>query len=181
MRASGLNRPFMQARSLSAGPVIAASIAARMPSGSEGNAQPASAPAPSHFRRARRPEWSLKIVFAAFFSLVKRAMSATAELFQLRHKRGRRNLDFAAGDVGRGTPNADRGHDASALTRLRVDFASAAHRDALLDRKAIGRPAKTMLRCHGADEGGTGAARRGIFFNTQRGCPHASIELAAIL
>jgi hypothetical protein len=32
----------MQARSLSAGPVIAASSAAGMPSGSEGNAQPAS-------------------------------------------------------------------------------------------------------------------------------------------
>src|SRR5262249_18403707 len=55
MRASGINRAFMQARSLSAGPVIAASSAAGMPSGSEGNAQlasgvcavalPASAPA----------------------------------------------------------------------------------------------------------------------------------------
>src|SRR5437667_12007144 len=42
MRASGINRAFMQARSLSAGPVIAASIAAGMPLGSEGNAQPAS-------------------------------------------------------------------------------------------------------------------------------------------
>src|SRR5712671_3512170 len=82
----------------------------------------------------------------------------------LRHKRGRRNLDFAASDVGRGTTNADRGHDASALTRLRFDFASAPHRDTLLDRKAIGRPAKIMLRGHGADEGGTGAARRGILF-----------------
>jgi hypothetical protein len=42
MRASGINRAFMQARSLSAGPVIAASIAVGMPLGSEGNAQPAS-------------------------------------------------------------------------------------------------------------------------------------------
>ena len=43
----------------------------------------------------------------------------------LRHKRERRNLDFAASDVGRRTTNADRGHDASALTRLRFDLASA--------------------------------------------------------
>src|SRR5262249_34929963 len=42
MRASGINSAFMQARSLSAGPVIAASSAAGMPWGSEGNAQPAS-------------------------------------------------------------------------------------------------------------------------------------------
>jgi hypothetical protein len=42
MRASGINRAFMQARSLSAGPVIAASTAAGMPLGSEGNVQPAS-------------------------------------------------------------------------------------------------------------------------------------------
>src|SRR5262249_19986086 len=42
MRASGINRAFMQARSLSAGPVIAASIAAGMRLGSEGSAQPAS-------------------------------------------------------------------------------------------------------------------------------------------
>ena len=42
MRASGINRAFMQARSLSAGPVIAASSAAGMPWGSDGNAQPAS-------------------------------------------------------------------------------------------------------------------------------------------
>src|SRR5437868_11538139 len=41
MRASGINRAFIQARSLSAGPVMAASIAAGMPSGSEGNGQPA--------------------------------------------------------------------------------------------------------------------------------------------
>src|SRR5262245_11672454 len=41
-RASGISRAFMQARSLSAGPVMAASIAAGMPLGSEGNAQPAS-------------------------------------------------------------------------------------------------------------------------------------------
>ncbi len=40
-------------------------------------------------------------------------------------------------------PTADRGHDASALTRL--DFASAPHRDALLDRKTIGHPAKSGL------------------------------------
>src|SRR5271154_3223768 len=97
-----------------------------------------------------------------------------------RHKRGRRHLDLAACDVGRGTSNADRGHDASALTRLRFDFASAPHRDTLLDRKAIERPSKIMLRCHGADEGGTGAARRGILFDAQRGCAHASIEVAAV-
>src|SRR6266581_7574755 len=98
----------------------------------------------------------------------------------LRHKRGRRHLDFAACDVGRGTTNADRGHDASALTRLRFDFASASHRDTLLDRKAIGRPAKIMLRGHDADEGGTGGARSGIFLDAERGRPHARIELAAI-
>src|SRR5689334_8572938 len=33
----------------------------------------------------------------------------------IRHERERRHLDFGAGDVGRGTTNADRGHDASAL------------------------------------------------------------------
>src|SRR5438874_7898985 len=42
MRASGINRAFMQARSLSAAPVIAASIAAGIHLGSEGNAQSAS-------------------------------------------------------------------------------------------------------------------------------------------
>src|SRR5258707_2092377 len=42
MRASGINRAFMQARSLSAGPLIAASIAAGMPLGSDGNVQPVS-------------------------------------------------------------------------------------------------------------------------------------------
>ncbi|HEV2474559.1 MAG TPA: LysR family transcriptional regulator, partial [Chthonomonadales bacterium] len=42
MRASGINRAFMQARSLSARPEIAASSAAGMPSGPEGDAQPAS-------------------------------------------------------------------------------------------------------------------------------------------
>src|ERR1700733_13979131 len=42
MRASSINRAFMQARSLSAGPVIAASSAAGTPSGSEGSAQPES-------------------------------------------------------------------------------------------------------------------------------------------
>ena len=73
------------------------------------------------------------------------AITCVGELIQLRHKRERRNLDFTAGDVGRGTTNADRGHDASALTRLRFHFASAAHQDALLDRKAIGRPAKVRL------------------------------------
>src|SRR5260221_8659254 len=98
----------------------------------------------------------------------------------LRHKRGRRHLDFAACDVGRGTANADRGHDASTLTRFRFDSAPAPHQDTLLDRKAIGRPAKNMLRCYGPDEGGTSAACRGIFFDAQRGCPHTSIELAAI-
>src|ERR1700676_1295968 len=172
MRASGINRAFMQARSLARGPLIAASSAAGMPSGSEGNAQlassacaialPASAPARIGAENSIR---------SIFFSL----------LDDLRHKRGRRHLDFPAGDADRGATNTDRGHDASALTRLRFDFASAPHRNTLLDRKAIGRPVKIMLRCHDADEGGTGAARRGIFFDAKRGCPHACIELAAIL
>src|SRR5215469_7677756 len=98
----------------------------------------------------------------------------------LRNKRGRWHLDFAACDVGRGTSDANRGHDASTLTRLRFDFASAPHRAALLDRKPLSHPAKIGLRCHYRDEGGTSAACRGIFFDTQRGCAHASIELAAI-
>src|SRR5436190_13876153 len=98
----------------------------------------------------------------------------------LRHNRGLRHLDFAACDVGRGTTNADRGHNASAPTRLRFDFASAPHRDTLLDRKAIDRPAKIGLRCHCPDEAGTSSACRRIFFDAQRGSPHASIELAAI-
>src|SRR6266851_1846706 len=76
--------------------------------------------------------------------------------------------------------SADGGHHAVALARLRFDFASAPHRDALLDRKAIGRPAKIGLRCHCSDEAGTSGACRGIFFDAQRGCPHASIELAVI-
>src|SRR5580658_635471 len=99
---------------------------------------------------------------------------------RLRHKRKWRHLDFAACDVGRGTTNADGGHGVSALTRLRFYFASAPHRDSLLDRKAIRHPAKIRLRCHCPDEGGTSAACRGIFFDAQRGGPHASIELAAI-
>ena len=70
--------------------------------------------------------------------------TARGTLDGLRHKHERRNLDFAASYVGRGTTNADRGHDASALTCLRFHFASAPHQDALLDRKAIGRPAKIM-------------------------------------
>src|SRR5512146_3516046 len=74
----------------------------------------------------------------------------------LRHERRRRYLDFAACDVGRGTTNADRGHDASALTRLGFDFASAPHRDTLLDRKAIGRPPRITLRGPPAAHGGTG-------------------------
>src|SRR6266853_6961163 len=82
-----------------------------------------------------------------------------------RHKRGRRHVDFATCDVGRGATHADRGHNAVALTRLRFDLASAPPRDTLLERKKIGRPAKIGLRCHGADAGGTGAARRGIFFD----------------
>src|ERR1700730_8744944 len=102
-------------------------------------------------------------------------------LDSLRQERGRRHLDFAASEVGRGTTNADRGNDASALTRLRVDFASAPHRDALLDRKPIGRPSKIGLRCHRPDEGGTSGACRDIFFDAHRGSPHASIEPAAIL
>src|SRR5437588_7533795 len=127
------------------------------------------APAPSHFRRARRSESSLKLVSAAFFLLR-----------ELRLKRKRRHLDLAACDVGCCAAYADRGHHAVALARLRFDFASAPHCDALLDRKAIGHPAKIGLRCHGPDEGCTSAACRGIFFDAQRGCPHASIELAAI-
>src|SRR6202030_2241095 len=114
------------------------------------------------------------------WSLIAAGLHAWGTLDGLRHKHGRRNLDFAASDVGRGTTNADRGHDASALTRLRFDFASAPHRDTLLDRKAIGHPAKIGLRCHCPDERGTSAACRRIFFDAQRGCPHASIELAAI-
>jgi hypothetical protein len=67
MRASGINRAFMQARSLSAGPVIAASSASGMPLGSDGNAQLASgACACAIVLPARRPESSLKIVPAAF-------------------------------------------------------------------------------------------------------------------
>jgi len=58
----------VQARSLYAGPLIAASNAAGMPLGSEGNAQPTSG-ACANFRPARRPESSLKIVSAAFFLL----------------------------------------------------------------------------------------------------------------
>jgi hypothetical protein len=42
MRASGMNNAFMQARSLSAGPVMDASIAAGIAAGSAGNAQAAS-------------------------------------------------------------------------------------------------------------------------------------------
>src|SRR5580704_5083422 len=98
----------------------------------------------------------------------------------LRHKRKRRHLDLSACDVGCCAANADRGHYVVALPRFRFDIASAPHRDALLDRKAIGHPAKIGLRGHCPDEGGTSAACRGIFFDAQRGCPHASIELAAI-
>src|ERR1700685_4337836 len=91
------------------------------------------------------------------------------------HKRKRRHFDLAACDVGCCAANADRGHYAVALARSRFDITSAPHRDALLNRKAIGRPAKIMLRCHGADEGGTSAACRWIFFDAKRGCAHASI------
>src|SRR5437870_12786494 len=101
------------------------------------------APAPSHFRRARRSESSLKLVSAAFFLLR-----------ELRLKRKRRHIDLAACDVRCCAANADRGHDASTLTRLRFDFASAPHQDALLDRKAIGHPAKIALRCHCPDDAG---------------------------
>src|SRR5258706_1125003 len=76
--------------------------------------------------------------------------------------------------------NADRGHHAVAHARFRFDFAWAPHRDALQDRKAIGRADKIRLRCHRSNEGGTSAPRRGIFFDAQRGCPHASIERAAV-
>src|ERR1700685_804372 len=93
------------------------------------------------------------------------------------HKRKRRHIYLSACDVGCCAANADRGHDAFALTRLRFDFASAPHRDALLDRKAICRPTKIGPRCHGADEVGTRAACRGIFFDAKRGSAHASIEL----
>src|SRR5436190_493208 len=99
----------------------------------------------------------------------------------LRHQRGRRHLDFAACDVGRGTTNADRGHDIPTLTSLRFNLASTPHGDTLLDRKTIVRPGKIGLRCHCPDEGGTSGACRGILLDAQRGCPHASIELAAIL
>src|SRR6266436_4083678 len=77
-----------------------------------------------------------------FRSLRFTRMRATRRSMQ---KRGRRQVDFAAGDVGRGTTNADRGHDASALTRLRFHFASAPHHNTLLDRKAIGRPDKSCF------------------------------------
>src|SRR5213075_2482155 len=80
----------------------------------------------------------------------------------LRHQRGRWHFDFAACDVGRGTTNADRGYDVPTLASLRFNFAWTPHRDALPDREVIGRPAKIMLRSHGANEGGTGAARREI-------------------
>ena len=53
----------------------------------------------------------------------------------LRDKRRRGHLDFAACDVGGGATHADSGHNAVALTRLCFDFASAPHRDTLLDRK----------------------------------------------
>src|SRR5581483_10602594 len=102
------------------------------------------------------------------------------DLDDLRHKRGGRHLDFAACDVGCCASNADRGHDTSALACLGFDFAPTSHRDTLLDGKAIGAPAKTGPRCHCPDEGGTSATRRGIFFDAERGRPHASIELAAI-
>jgi hypothetical protein len=62
-----------------------------------------------------------------------------------RDKRGRRHLEFVACDVGRGATHADRGHNAIALTSLCFDFASAPHRDTLLDRKTVGRPAKIGL------------------------------------
>ena len=41
--------------------------------------------------------------------------------------------------------NRGRGHNAVALMRLCFDFAPAFHRDALLDRKPVGRPAKIGL------------------------------------
>ena len=63
----------------------------------------------------------------------------------LRDKRGRGHLELAACDVGRGATHADRGHNAVALTHLCFDFASAPHRDTLLDRKTVGRPAKSGL------------------------------------
>ena len=63
----------------------------------------------------------------------------------LRDKRGRGHLELAACDVGRGATLADRGHNAVALTHLCFDFASALHRDTLLDGKTGGRPAKSGL------------------------------------
>src|SRR5947209_18199743 len=64
----------------------------------------------------------------------------------LRHQRGRRHLDFAAGDVCRGTTNADRGHDVPTFTSLRFNLASTPHRDTLLDRKTIVRPDSPLAR-----------------------------------
>src|SRR6516162_2940044 len=172
MRASGINRAFMQARSLSAGPEIAPSSAAGMPSGSEGNAQPASgacaiafparAPASVAVIASTAEPATLAITLHAdlfilsllplLVTLRARAQpGATLELTTrltlgersnhwqlritriggaldgLRHERGRRHVDLAACDVGRGTSDADGGHNASALTRLCFDFAAAPH------------------------------------------------------
>src|SRR5438552_16789445 len=67
MRASGINTAFIQARSLSAGPVIAASSAAGMSSGSEGNAQPASGACAMALPASAPARIVAKIGFAAFF------------------------------------------------------------------------------------------------------------------
>src|SRR5437660_12871744 len=98
------------------------------------------------------------------WSLIAAGLHPWGSLDGLRHQRGRRHLDFAACDVGRGATNADRGHDASALARLGFDFAAAPYRDALLHRKAIGLPAKIRLRCDCPDEAGTRGACRELLF-----------------
>src|SRR5207248_10027062 len=104
MRASDINRAFIQARSLSTGPLIAASSAAGMPSGSEGNAQPASGgcaialPASAPARIVA--ENSVRIFFL---------------LREVRLKRKRRHIDLGDCDVGCCAAYADRGHHAGAL------------------------------------------------------------------
>src|SRR5215470_20279590 len=143
MRASGINRVFMQARSLSAGPEIAPSSAAGMPAGSEGNAQPVSgvcaivfwarAPAsvavtastakPAIAITLRTDLFTLSLLVnlrpRAIGYVLGPAIYAHGDALDgLRHERGGRDVDLAAGDVGRGTSDAERGHHASALSSL---------------------------------------------------------------
>src|SRR5215469_2011503 len=131
MRASGINRAFMQARSLSAGPEIAASSAAGMPSGSEGNAQPASgvcaiafpvsAPAIVAVIASTAEPATLTITphIDLFIQSLRHLLGERSNHWHLRvtrirgaldgltHERGRRHVDLAACDVGRGTSDAD--------------------------------------------------------------------------